>query len=300
MILRQVNAGYRFSGSREKVNHLLFMDDLKLYGSCDEELESVVGVVKIFSDDVGMKFGFDKCGVLVVEKGVKKKCEGIELPGGEMIKEIDENGYKYLGVLEAEDILEKEMKEKLKSEYFRRVKLLAQSKLYGGNAIKGINSLAVSVIHYTAGIIDRTANELKTIDIRTRKIMTMAGMFHQKGDVDCLYLMRKDGGRGMISVEDCVRMEEKNLARYKMRGKERLFGVFSEGMEVEECGKEYKKRVMVETKEKLKEKQVHGKILNDIEEVGTKDTWQWLQGGYITKSMEGFIVAAQEQALRTR
>ena len=104
----------------------------------------------------------------------------------------------------------------------------------------------------------------------------------------------------MISVEDCVRMEEKNLARYKMRGKERLFGVFSEGMEVEECGKEYKKRVMVETKEKLKEKQVHGKILNDIEEVGTKDTWQWLQGGYITKSMEGFIVAAQEQALRTR
>ena len=82
MILRQVSAGYCFSGSREKVNDLLFMDDLKLYGSCDEELKSVVGVVKMFSDDVGMKFGFDKCGVLVVEKGVKKKCEGIELPGG--------------------------------------------------------------------------------------------------------------------------------------------------------------------------------------------------------------------------
>ena len=47
MILRQVNAGYCFSGSREKVNHLLFMDDLKLYGSCDEELE-VVGVVKMW------------------------------------------------------------------------------------------------------------------------------------------------------------------------------------------------------------------------------------------------------------
>ena len=264
-ILRQVNAGYRFSGSREKVNHLLFMDDPKLYSSCNEELESVVRVVNMFSNDVGMKFGFDKCGVLMVEKGVKKKCEGIELPGREMIKEIDENGYKYLGVLDVS----------------------IQSKLYGENAIKGINSLAVSVIHYAAGIIDRTANELKTIDIRTRKIMTMAGMFHQKGDVDCLYLMRKDGGRGMISVEDCVRMEEKNLARYKMRSKERLFGVFTEGMEVEEWGKEYKKQVMVERKEKLKKKQVHGKIWNDIEEVGTKDTCQWLQGGYITKSMHG-------------
>ena len=41
-----------------------------------------------------------------------------------MIKEIDENGCKCLGVLEAKDILEKEMKEKLKSEYFRCVKLL--------------------------------------------------------------------------------------------------------------------------------------------------------------------------------
>ena len=46
--------------------------------------------------------------------------------------------------------------------------------------------------------------------------MTMAGMFHQKRDVDHLYLMRKDGGRGMISMEDCVKMEEKNLARYIM------------------------------------------------------------------------------------
>ena len=90
--------------------------------------------------------------------------------------------------------------------------------------------------------------------------MTISGMFHQKGDVDCFYLMRKDGGRGMITVEDCVRMEEKNLARYIMRSKERLFGVVSEGMEVEECGKEYKKRVMVERKNKLKKKQVHSLI----------------------------------------
>ena len=184
------------------------------------------------------------------------------------------------------------MKEKLKSEYSRRIKLLARSKLYGGNTIKEINSWAVSVIRYTARIIDWTANELKTIDIRTKKLMTMEGIFHQKGDVDCLYLMRKDGGKGMISVEDCVRMEEKNLARYIMRSKERLFGVISGGMEVEECGKKYKKRVMIERNEKLKKKQVHGRILNDIEEVGKKETWQWLQCGYIAKNMECFVMVA--------
>ena len=45
----------------------------------------------------------------------------MELPEKEVIKEIDESGYKYLGVLEGEQILESEMKGKLRAEYFRRV-----------------------------------------------------------------------------------------------------------------------------------------------------------------------------------
>ena len=115
--------------------------------------------------------------------------------------------------------------------------------------------------------------------------MTTAGMFHQKGDVDRLYLMRKEGGRGMISVEDCVRMEEKNLTKYMIQSKEKLFGVISEGMELKESSKEYKKRVIVKRKDKLMKKQVHGKVLGNIEKVVMKETWQWLKGGYITKSM---------------
>ena len=209
----------------------------------------------------------------------------MELPEGEVIKETDEGGYKYLGVLEAEQMLESEMKDKLQAEYFRRVRLLVRSKLYGGNVIKGMNSWVVSVIRYTAGIIDWTKRELKAIDIRTIKMMTTAGMFHQKGDVDRLYLMRKEGGRGMISVEDCVRMEENNLTRYMIQSKERLFAVISEGMELKESGKEYKKRVIVKRKDKLMKKQVHGKVLGNIEKVVMKQTWQWLQGGYITKSI---------------
>ena len=31
LILRKTKAGYEFSESKEKINHLLFMDDLKLY-----------------------------------------------------------------------------------------------------------------------------------------------------------------------------------------------------------------------------------------------------------------------------
>ena len=80
-----------------------------------------------------MEFGLDKCAVLVLKQGIKVRCEGIVLPDGQMMGKVDENEYKYLGVLEGEDIMQKEMKEKVRQEYMKRVKLVAKSKLYGGN-----------------------------------------------------------------------------------------------------------------------------------------------------------------------
>ena len=42
------------------MNHLLFMDGLKLYGWNKEELKRLVEIVHIYSKDVGMEFGLDK------------------------------------------------------------------------------------------------------------------------------------------------------------------------------------------------------------------------------------------------
>ena len=36
LIFRRARAAYEFSGSKENINHLLFMDDFKLY-SCNEK-----------------------------------------------------------------------------------------------------------------------------------------------------------------------------------------------------------------------------------------------------------------------
>ena len=45
-----------------------------------------------------MEFGISKCGVLVMKKGKLIHSEGIEIPSGDRIKEIDaDDGYKYLG-----------------------------------------------------------------------------------------------------------------------------------------------------------------------------------------------------------
>ena len=62
-----------------------------------------------------MEFGLDKCAVLVLKQEIKVRCEGIVLPDGQMMGKVDENGYKYLGVLEGADIIQ-EMKEKVRQE----------------------------------------------------------------------------------------------------------------------------------------------------------------------------------------
>ena len=67
-ILRKAKAAYEFSGSKEKINHLLFMDDLKLYSRNDKELDSLVQTIRVFSEDIVMEFGTEKCAMLVIEK----------------------------------------------------------------------------------------------------------------------------------------------------------------------------------------------------------------------------------------
>ena len=53
------------------------------------------------------------------------------LLNGDVMREFDESGFKYLRVLERADIMGKQMKEKVRKVDFRRVTLLAQSKLFG-------------------------------------------------------------------------------------------------------------------------------------------------------------------------
>ena len=45
------------------------MDDLKLYSRNEKELDLLVQTIRIFSKDLGMKFGIEKQAMLVIEKG---------------------------------------------------------------------------------------------------------------------------------------------------------------------------------------------------------------------------------------
>ena len=232
ILLKREDLGYKWGPSGKLINHLLFMDDIKLYGKSMRELESLVEVVRVFSKDIGMEFGLDKCAVLELKAGVRVQCEGITMPDGRVMKEVDEKGYKYLGILEGAQIRTREMKELVKKEYFRRVKAVAKSKLYAGNLIKGVNAWAVSVVRYSAGVLEWTVKELRAMDVKTRKLLTMFGAFHKRSSVDRLYMKRKDGGRGLISFLDCVNAEERSLFEYVKGSEEELLMVVAEELEV--------------------------------------------------------------------
>ena len=171
---------------------------------------------------------------------------------------------------------------------------MLESKLYSGNLIKAINVWAVAVIRYSVGVVGWTAKQLKGIDITTRKRMTLAGTFHVRSSVDRLYIKRGKGGRGLIGVEDCVRAVEGSLACYAKGSEERLMKIVAKDVEEMEDSKTYRKRVEGEREDHLSEKKLRVKILGEMKEVVTERNWQWLKSGFMSKSMEGFICAAQE------
>ena len=117
------------------------MDNLKLYAKNEKGLDSLGQLVWIFSNDTGMKFGIEKCATLVLTRREITKFDGISLHNRRVMKRLIEGaGYRYLGMLQTDQIRYTEMKEKVKTEYLRRVLKVLETTLNGGNVIKGINT----------------------------------------------------------------------------------------------------------------------------------------------------------------
>ena len=300
-VLRKAKAGYCLGDV--KINHLSFMDDLKMFAKNKKEIDSLVSTVQLVSQDIGMQFGVQKCGVTVMKRGKIVASEGIVVANGESIKSVDAEGYRYLGILELDKIKENEMKEVFRREYLRRVNLVMKSKLNGKNKIMAINTWAVSLMRYGAGILKWNKNELQQIDRKTRKVMTINKGLHPRSDVARIYVSRKRGGRGLQSCEHCVRGEENSLNWYIKNSKEVLLRKVGETslVNIEEAVEpsEYKKTINQTMEDTWKQKALHGKFVNDKEGVNWERSWQWIVRGDLKGCTEALIFSAQEQALRT-
>ena len=162
-----------------------------------------------------MEFGIDKCAMLVMKSGKRYMTDWMELPNHDKIRTLGENEtYKYLGILEADTIKQVEMKDNIQKEYLRRTIKLLETKLSRRNLFKRINTLPVPLIRYSGSFPKKTRDELKQIDQRTRKLMTMHKALHPRDDVDRLYVPRKEGGRGLTSIVDNIDASIQRLEDY--------------------------------------------------------------------------------------
>ena len=114
-LLQESGKGYHVSPG-VTINHLLYMDDIKLYGRNDSELPSLCSVVNTFAVDICMSFDLDKCNCITTHRGKLKENNHIELPSGEVIQQLVPGGeYCYLGILESSSFKTQQMKDKLQA-----------------------------------------------------------------------------------------------------------------------------------------------------------------------------------------
>ena len=104
LMLRKMRAGYRLAKDIKPVNHLLFMEGLKFYGVSKDQLDPLVEVVTIFPQDIRMSFGLDKCEVLEMRRGRQVGSSGIDLPDDQHVREVEEEGDKYHGIIQLDEL----------------------------------------------------------------------------------------------------------------------------------------------------------------------------------------------------
>ena len=166
-----------------------------------------------------MGFGINKCAYMKVVKG--KQVSNLQpLEMNIVIQPIKEGDtYRYLGQNENINFDGPINKERLTKEYFTRVRKIWSSKLSAYNMFIAHNSFALPVLVPTFGILDWSIQDIKDLDIKTRKQLTMSGNFHPNSDIDLLYIQRNLSGRGLRQIQRVFESQIISTRQYLLRNR---------------------------------------------------------------------------------
>ena len=138
------------------------------------------------------------------------------------------------------------------------------------------------------------------MDRKTRKVFTIYRALHPQADVDRLYLKRSEGGRGLLSIEECVIIETNSLVNYIKESNEKMLNaVLFEGIREGNYVGVDKSRFREERHQRYLAKPLNGLFFRSTQKGRDDKSWLWLKNGKHKKETEGLIIAAQNQALRT-
>ena len=167
-----------------------------------------------------MGFGIDKCSYMKVVKGKQVgNLQPLEMNDIVIQTIEEEDTYKYVGQDENIDFDGPINKEKVTKEYFTRVRKGWTSELSAYNKVIAYNSFALPVLVPTFGILDWSIQDIKDLDIKTRKQLAMSGNSHPNSDIDLLYIQRNLGGRGLWQIQRVFESQIISIRQYLLRNR---------------------------------------------------------------------------------
>ena len=113
------------------------------------------------------------------------------------------------------------------------------------------------------------------MDRKTKKILTMYGGLHPRSNVECLHLTKNEGGRGLVSRDDCVINERKSLAIYALGSNQNLINAATAELKLKKFiniqdRQEGRKERLV----KWKERALHVLFLRETESIDYGNRWE--------------------------
>ena len=154
----------------ERLNILLFADDVVLIAENGEELQELLDEASVFSEEMQMKFGVEKCKVMVInEKQDGGNEEKYTLSGKEMEKVAE---FKYLGVIIDREGIEKE-KNRIRNKAERMYGMISgktNCRVNKYEIMRGLwKGIAVPTIMYGTEVIGLGKKQVKGLEIVQNK-----------------------------------------------------------------------------------------------------------------------------------
>ena len=97
------------------------------------------------------------------------------------------------------------MKEKIQKECYRQIRSALQTGLNVESKLEIINTLAVEVVTYSCNIISWNFEDIRRMDRKVRKLLASNRMHPPKGDVNRIYVPKRERRRGSRNLEICFK-----------------------------------------------------------------------------------------------
>ena len=234
--------------------------------------------------------------------------------------------YRYLGIAERATFSAAEMRTGVCSEFLRRIKLVCNTALNSINLVRAINAFAVPVVLYSLPLLHWTKADVAGLDRLLRRQLVSCQAHHPRASTLRLYLPRREGGRGFLSIETLAHRGEVRLARYMSGNQDtQLVGILQAHQLSLPPSRSIHHRAMKFLEElgialpaatkssvrlaisrrgmsELQDRPLQGQFWRRLNGSGLDASLSlaWLNSPSLRREAEGTIVAAQEQMLATR